>query len=341
MPKTTFEKDVGLPASALPPGPGYIIDPTGKIVVPGPGGAKATYYPSVTAGKLDLFSKEVPGDVVRPHIKQNTPYGVVDTQLENLWQEFNNQARNLRNSGLTAVQYNRTLTNMQADYDERKSRILGLRNQLDAIKRNVEDDIIDSKLGNEAMWRLVLPPEHAAAMFPRPVAVERERVPLSPSALESHGALMEAIAAETPETQRGWKWEPLTGFRWGFPTRTFENMLIQYDKWRDQIGYDNFTLGQQKQLDIKWDAVMKIHKEYEWNSTDPRIKARRTYGQQLLNATSKKIPGGQKTPFAQAITVQTPPTTKRIRVRAPNGTIGTIPVSQKKEAITSGYEVLE
>ena len=61
----TFTKDTGLPASALPPGPGYILDKSGKVVIPGD--VKFTYYPSVTGGKLDLFSKEIAaGRVPRP-----------------------------------------------------------------------------------------------------------------------------------------------------------------------------------------------------------------------------------------------------------------------------------
>jgi hypothetical protein len=56
----TFQKDTGLPGSALPEGQGYIMRPGGMIDVPQGGGRTDTYYPSTTGGQLDLFSRSVP-----------------------------------------------------------------------------------------------------------------------------------------------------------------------------------------------------------------------------------------------------------------------------------------
>jgi hypothetical protein len=63
-PRTGIEEDfsdaTGLPGAALPAGAGYIKRPSGMIDVPQEGGMADTYYPTMTDGKMDLFSREVP-----------------------------------------------------------------------------------------------------------------------------------------------------------------------------------------------------------------------------------------------------------------------------------------
>ncbi len=99
--------------------------------------------------------------------KEASPYSVVDQQLTTLRDRFAEQAKRLRDTGMPPEQHNKILAGMQADYDEKKYKIMDLRGQLDGIQKSITDGSVDPDLGKEAMWRLVLPPEHAAAMFPK------------------------------------------------------------------------------------------------------------------------------------------------------------------------------
>lgn len=213
----------------------------------------------------------------------NTPYSILDNQLTQLRSYYEDRERKLRIQQLPKARHNAVVSNMQAEYDANKFKIQSLRSQLDDVRRSNADPA----LANEAMWRLVVPEEHAAAMFPGPIKEPTERVPISPSGLISHKGTMEQFA-------KGAKEEP--GWEWGPPKRKQENLEHQYVVWREAMGYNNYTPGQQRQLDFQWDTLMGEHKEYEWDPASPGIKTLRTYGGRLTGVAAKKI-----SPLAKSI----------------------------------------
>jgi hypothetical protein len=355
MPNTTFQKDTGLPGSALPPGQGYIMTPAGRVVVPQAGGITKEYFPTTTGGELDLRSITIPGGTIpTPGAREDvTPQGIIDQHLFSLQNQFGEQVQQLRRKGLQPAQFNQALAGMQAEYDDAKTKVSVVKLDLDTLQANIKEGLINPAAGQEAAWRMVLPPEHAAAMFPRQSAVPAERAPISPTALVAQEKEMLRFANNAPE-QSGWEW--------GKPHRTFEDVLAQYDEWRNTFGYENYTPGQQRQLDKQWDNVMKANPYIDWRPTNSKVLARRTYGQQLPGVAAERFLGvsqpkrpaisaerqlgdiqvyKSKSPFAQSVAAQAPQATGRIKVKSPNGTVGTIPTSQQNEAISSGYKVIQ
>jgi hypothetical protein len=205
----------------------------------------------------------------------DTPYSILERRLSDLQDYYDDQVEKLKTQRPPKEQWNSVIAGFQSDYDRQKFQINSLRGQLDAIRRSD----IDPDLAEEAAWRLVLPQEHAGAMFPT-VRPKQEGAPISPPALTAQRTMIEDFA-------KGAKEEP--GWEWGPPKRKQESLLEQYVNWRVGAGYDDFSPGQQKQLDFQWDRVMKTHPEYQWDPTSPDVSALRTGGSRLLGEAAKRV----------------------------------------------------
>lgn len=206
----------------------------------------------------------------------DTPYSILDNQFNQLRRYYTDKEQKLRIRRLPKAQHNAELAGMQSAYDAQKFKISSMRSQLNNIRRSGTDPT----LIDEAMWKLVAP-EQAAIRFPTK-RIPTERVPISPTALGRHEEMMAEFAEAAPSVGEFFTREK-------FEPRSQVDLVKQYVGWREAIGYANYTPGQQRQLDIQWDDVMKGRPKYEWDPASPQIKALRTYGGRITSIAAKKV----------------------------------------------------
>ena len=144
------------------------------------------------------------------------------------------------------------------------------------------------------------------------------------------------------------------------------NLMEAYAGWRNYIGYNNYNPEAKRQLDNAWDIHMSSDKKHSsWKqarairqmvrSPGPgaaAIRARAVGGSPFASIMKKpKSPSIMRTwgnavvptrPVQRAAPTPQPqapqqPVTGEIRVKAPNGQIGSIPASQWAEAQKTGY----
>ncbi len=116
---------------------------------------------------------------------------------------------------------------------------------------------VDPQMAEQAMYKMVLPPEAFAAKYPnvRQTATAR---PMSAATVRSNTTLMLEFA-EGAEDKRG--------LEWGDPYKKQSSLLDRYSEWRSQIGYEQLDLTHQRQLDQRWDAMMRSEKKFrDWFS---------------------------------------------------------------------------
>lgn len=310
----TFNKDTGLPGSALPPGPGYVLDPNGKIIV-----GNSTYYPSTTSGKLDPFSKTLSVETPTPTGRadgepmysvsqrkwvtsptgafptavqgpqEQTPYSVVDQQLKTLQQRFGEQFKRLQNQNLPPAQQNKILAGMQADYDTEKYKLSDIRTQLDGIQSAIDSGAVDPALGQQTQWGVAAP--YMVKAFNSGEARGR----FGPESVESFGKAFENAQenARLPKEQGG-----------GFDPAALK---VEYIKARKLYSYDTqMNRDQQQAFDMTWDDKLAEDPNggklwQDMLKSDPQLFSSRTYGSQLLGAASQKVTGKRISPFAQGV----------------------------------------
>jgi hypothetical protein len=285
-----FTTDTGLPGSALPPGPGYVLDPNGKIVV-----GNSTYYPSTTGGKLDLFSKTVAVEnapATAAQANMESPFGVIDQQAGTLKQRFGEQFKRLQSQNLPPEQHNKILAGMQADYDAEKYKLSDIRTQLDGIQSAIESGVVDPALGQQTQWKLAAP--HMAGAFRPPAQEPRGR--MTPGEMTAFGKKF------TESRDRAYV-APWMGKNY----YDSEKLKQEYLTNRATYGYDDQMNTSEKQaFDIQWDAVMaaKPAADKVWKNllaNDPDLMTSRPYGSQLLGVAGQKVTGKRVSPFAQGV----------------------------------------
>lgn len=219
--------------------------------------------------------------------KETTPYSVIEEQSRARYGFYQSQEEELKGQMLTDTDYNKGVVGIQKQWDRDKEALAQGKRSLDKIQKLMDEGLITPEAGNEAMWRLVLPGETEAAMFPKEVKAPTGR-PFGPGALGSQREFIEAFAAGAPE-QPGWEWGP--------PKRTQPDLMRQYQLAKQQIGYDDpsWTQTQRQQFDMNWDDIMQGHPEYDWNPQSPGVKALRGQGK-LQEAAAKQI-----TPLASSV----------------------------------------
>jgi len=258
------------------------VDPNQMITATKKTGTEETYYPSTTGGRLDRASFKSGGG---PKIQASPgtgmdPDSIMKRRLEALKAHYKNKQNILKGYKLSPKQHNGIVKRMQDEYDEQKFGMISARLQVEDIKRGITTGDIEQGAGEEAMLRMILPKEHINAMFPKEGT---ERTPLSPTALGGHEKMQrEFVSAAEKESPHFWL--PQT-----FERRTQEATMRQYLGWREAAGYENFTPGQQRQLDIQWDDIIAGKGQYEWDPASPQIKALRTYGNKLSRAIAPRI----------------------------------------------------
>jgi hypothetical protein len=111
-----------------------------------------------------------------------------------------------------------------------------------------------------ASQRMVMSRESFDAQYPNFGRTGAARAkPLSSGAVRSSTALMGEIASGAADKR---------GLEWGDPYKSTEGLVKQYVDWRSQIGYDELPPTHQRQLDQRWDAMMKDTREFKNWFTD-------------------------------------------------------------------------
>jgi hypothetical protein len=285
-----FQQDTGLPGSALPPGPGYVLNPNGKIVV-----GNDTYYPSTTGGKLDLFSKTIAAESVpvTPSVRSgaSSPYAVIEQQSNTLRQRFAEQAQRMRRTGMPPEQYNKLLVGLQADYDKENYKLADVRTQLNGIQSAIDSGIVDPTLGQQTQWKIAAP--HMAGAFKMAQEPRGRMTPGEMTALGKKFAGSRDRAYVAPWMSSNY-YDP-------------EKLKQEYLTDRATYGYDDQMNTSEKQaFDIQWDAVIaaKPAADKVWKgllANDPELMASRPYGSQLLGVAGQKVTGKRISPFEQGV----------------------------------------
>ncbi len=121
---------------------------------------------------------------------------------------------------------------------------------INRIQTMVAQGKMDARLGEEAAFKMVMEPEAFAATYPKQTT-QRAAAPMSSAGVRSSTTLMS-------EFMQGF--EEKRGLEWGKPKKTVESMLEQYSSWQVQVGYDQLDPQHQRQLDQRWDSLMRSDK---------------------------------------------------------------------------------
>jgi hypothetical protein len=138
--------------------------------------------------------------------------------------------------------------------------------ELEGLKGSVSRGEMSEQGAYQAGWKMVLPSEIYQARFP---ALSKEAGgaqarPMSAAAIRSAGDMMGEFIKGAEEKR---------GFEWGKPKRTQTSMVEKYMDWRSQSGYDQLDPMHQRQLDLRWDAIMRSDKVYrDWFSDKGKKK---------------------------------------------------------------------
>ncbi len=217
------------------------------------------------------------------YIMSDTPYDVLNNNMTQLKQYYRSQVEELKRRRPSKEQWNSTIAGWKSDFGQQKFRIDSLRTQLDDIQSTVKDQT----LANEAMWRLVVPPEQAAAMFPKPVTVKEEpRGRFTPGEFKTY---KDEFARQIGTAVKGGLW--------GFSTDVDTDKLKElYFSNREVLGYDNqMNTDEKKAFDRAWDVgALQAGKKFNaaWinsKNTDPDLFASRTYDNRMLDVAAKKV----------------------------------------------------
>ncbi len=145
--------------------------------------------------------------------------------------------------------------NMWAEYQAQHDQSI---NEIKRLQSMAGKGEIDPALGEQAAFKMVLPPEEFAARYPRQERQPAGAKPISAPSLGSASELMGEFIQGA---------EDKGGIEWGDPHKSKEGMVKQYISWRSQAGYDYMDPLHQRQLDQRWDALMRSDKRFgDWFS---------------------------------------------------------------------------
>ena len=273
------------------------------------------------------------------------PREIAEQQFKQIHNQFSQQEDILMNTEMSDEDFNNSMQQLQSKYTEVKSKFDASMAELDTVERLTQQGAITPEAANEAMFRMVVPPETAAAMFPRQATQRQPSRPLTPGQMESYDESIGQHVESAPSKERSGVGALLLGQHENFfgKSKSQSALTAAYMKWRDRIQYDVYEPHHQRQLDTEWDAVMASDDRFEWDASKPEVRILRTkgpIGSAIINKkfqTPTRMSGNG--PIQVGIAKQLPQqkTDQRVRVRGKDGKVGTIPASQLNEALKSGY----
>jgi tetratricopeptide (TPR) repeat protein len=110
------------------------------------------FEPDVTGSNVLLPFKKLSG-------QELTPDSIINKQLDDLLSIYREEENKLRNIPMSDKEFANEIHKLQSRYDTEKFGILEQRRRIEIIKKMVNSGAIKSEVGEEAMWRVVLPPE--------------------------------------------------------------------------------------------------------------------------------------------------------------------------------------
>lgn len=204
--------------------------------------------------------------------KLDEAQGTATTRLSDMGALMDKQYRDemygIEQEYLTDVQFDNKKSSINARYKNQwaqmqhqsKMQIKQMEDMRDAVARGT----LDPMRAQAASQRMVLSPEAFAAEYPGYDRVGAIAKPLSSGAIRSSTTLMGEIASGAKD-----KW----GLEWGDPRKKASSLVEQYIEWRAQIGYDELPPTHQRQLDQRWDAMMKSDVAYKnWFADKKKTK---------------------------------------------------------------------
>ena len=266
------------------------------------------------------------------------PREVIQQQFQQMHNQFAEQEQILQRTPMSDEDFTNSMAELQSKYVQAKSKFDSSTAELDTVERLTQQGLITPEAGEQAMFKMVMPPEATQAMYPRQATERRPSRPLTPGQTENFNESILEHAKSAPSIP--WYQRP------GRADKTQASLVDAYMKWRERIQYDAYEPHHQKQLDVEWDSVMAGDDEYDWNPNSPGVSILRTKGPLGSAIVNKKFKTPTRMsgagPMQSSIAKQTPQqqTEQRVRVVGSDGRVGTIPASQLREALKSGYKKL-
>ncbi len=221
-----------------------------------------------------------------PNIAYQQLPGQTDNSKDYLQQQYDVQVKVLENTPMSDSEFNTKMLRLQADTKMQWNKLQQTRRQKAAEVEQVQGLIRSGTQGmgreQEAGVRMNLGPEAERLAFPKQKFV-------SPSYLRSKGFRENLIGyANAAPDQKG--------FEWGPPKKKREDLIAQYQRWREsELYHQERSPQEQKQLDREWDAMMRTSRAYtSWfNDKNQRrlpteVTALRSKGR-IANAMRRKV----------------------------------------------------
>jgi hypothetical protein len=222
---------------------------------------------------------------------------------ESLQMQYANEMGALEQQFMSDEQFTSKSASLQAKYQnawlQRKFASEQSAQSINRIQTMVAQGKMDARLGEEAAFKMVMEPEAFAAKYPKQTQRQRPQ-PMSSAGVRSSSALMADFMGGFKEKR---------GLEWGDPDKTVESMLDQYSDWRTQVGYDQLDATHQRQLDQRWDSLMrgdKTNKRWFGDNNEPiaEVRAMRAQGKigremskRLVRPSSRAV----VTPFGTSV----------------------------------------
>jgi hypothetical protein len=224
-----------------------------------------------------------------------------ESYANSLQQQFANESQALEQQFMSDEQFTNRSATLKAKYQDawlkRKFASEQSAQSINRINTMVAQGKMDARLGEEATFKMVMEPEAYAAKYPKQGTRQR---PMSSSGVRSSSALMGEFMSGFEEKR---------GFEWGAPKMTTESMLNQYADWRQQVGYDQLDPTHQRQLDQRWDSLMRSDKQTSsWfgDNKEPiaEVRAMRARGRIGKEMSKRLVPPSSRavsTPIGTAV----------------------------------------
>lgn len=183
-----------------------------------------------------------------PNIAYKQLPGGTDPNKDYLQQQYNVQIKVLENTPMSDSEFNTRIMRLQADTKMQWNKLQQQRRQKAAEVEQVQGLIRGGTQGmgreQEAAVRMNLGPEAERLAFPKQQF-------LSPSYLRSKGFRKNLLGyANVAPDQKGYEWGP--------PKKKREDLIEQYQRWREsELYFQEKSPQEQKQLDREWDANMR------------------------------------------------------------------------------------
>ncbi len=221
-----------------------------------PGGA-----PPVTGGGQPQAATSGFDGSIQLLQRQNKDYAM------SLMQQYNNEAESLEQQFISDEQFVSRRAALQAKYKNAYARREFASKQsaqsIERIRTAVAKGEMDARMGEQAVWKMVLEPEAYTAKYPKVDKPDDPTKPFTGARVRSSSALMSEFIASAADKR---------GLEWGEPKKTKVSLVDQYTAWRDQVGYDRLDPLHQKQLDQRWDMLMRSDKIYSTWFSDKKGK---------------------------------------------------------------------